>query len=155
MLSQKVNKNYKIFYKTADLVLNSMLHHKEVVMAEINTNQVSSLKSTLYSMVNNAGYAYKGNAVQSSNIKAANSNVQFAEPKQADLIHTAKEINKKMEHIGVDINFSYNDDIGGLIVTVKDPSNGGRVIREIPSKEAVELAKKMHEVVGLIFDKKG
>ena len=69
-------------------------------MAEINTNQVSSLKSTLYSMVNNAGYAYKGNAVQSSNIKAANLNVQFAEPKQADLIHTAKEINKKMEHIG-------------------------------------------------------
>nr|WP_290947806.1 flagellar protein FlaG [Helicobacter sp.] len=74
---------------------------------------------------------------------------------RGELVHTAKEINKKMEHIGADINFSYNDDIGGLVVTVKDPNNGGRVIREIPSKEAIELTKKMHEVVGLIFDKRG
>nr|WP_299328940.1 flagellar protein FlaG [uncultured Helicobacter sp.] len=93
--------------------------------------------------------------MQASNAKAANSTqVQRDETHtRGELIHTAKEINKKMEHIGADINFSYNDDIGGLVVTVKDPSNGGKVIREIPSKEAIELTKKMHEVVGLIFDK--
>lgn len=131
-------------------------------MAEVNTSQVSSIKNTLYSMVNNAGRAYgdSANATQASNIRAASVNANNAAQEaqahnSADLVNISKEINKKMEHIGADINFSYNDDIAGLVVTVKDPSNGGRVIREIPSKEAIELAKKMHEVVGLIFDKKG
>lgn len=130
-------------------------------MAEVNTSQVSSIKNTLYSMVNNAGKAYSdgANATQASNIRAASVNNNAAQEAQAhnsaDLVNISKEINKKMEHIGADINFSYNDDIAGLVVTVKDPSNGGRVIREIPSKEAIELAKKMHEAVGLIFDKKG
>lgn len=124
-------------------------------MAEVHTNQFSSIKNTLYGMVNSAGQAYKQDSIQASNTRAANSaQVQRDEMHaRGELIHTAKEINKKMEHIGADINFSYNDDIGGLVVTVKDPSNGGKVIREIPSKEAIELTKKMHEVVGLIFDK--
>lgn len=124
-------------------------------MAEVHINQFSSIKNTLYGMVNSAGQAYKQDSIQASNTRAANSaQVQRDEMHtRGELIHTAKEINKKMEHIGADINFSYNDDIGGLVVTVKDPSNGGKVIREIPSKEAIELTKKMHEVVGLIFDK--
>ncbi|WP_233712820.1 MULTISPECIES: flagellar protein FlaG [unclassified Helicobacter] len=131
-------------------------------MAEVNTSQVSSIKNTLYSMVNNAGKAYSdsANATQASNIRAASVNANNAAQEaqahnSADLVNISKEINKKMEHIGADINFSYNDDIAGLVVTVKDPKNGGRVIREIPSKEAIDLAKKMHEAVGLIFDKKG
>lgn len=40
------------------------------------------------------------------------------------------------------------------MVTVKE-SNGDKVIREIPSKEAIELMKKMREVIGVIFDKQG
>ncbi|WP_084330968.1 flagellar protein FlaG [Helicobacter canis] len=108
-------------------------------------------------MVNSAGQAYKQDSIQASNMRAASSTHTHRDDMhtRGELVHTAKEINKKMEHIGADINFSYNDDIGGLVVTVKDPSNGGKVIREIPSKEAIELTKKMHEVVGLIFDKRG
>ena len=126
-------------------------------MAEVHTNQVSSIKNTLYGMVNSAGRAYKQDSIQASNMRAASSTHTHRDDMhtRGELVHTAKEINKKMEHIGADINFSYNDDIGGLVVTVKDPSNGGKVIREIPSKEAIELTKKMHEVVGLIFDKRG
>ncbi len=59
-----------------------------------------------------------------------------------------------MKRIDTDIHFSYNENIPGLMVTVKE-SNGDKVIREIPSKEAIELMKKMREVIGVIFDKQG
>ena len=124
-------------------------------MAEVNTNQVSSIKNTLYSMVNSVGKVRGGDMAQASSMRATSPSNTDESHTRSDLVHTAREINKKMEHIGADINFSYNDDIGGLVVTVKDPTNGDKVIREIPSKEAIELTKKMHEAVGLIFDKRG
>ncbi|RDU73534.1 flagellar biosynthesis protein FlaG [Helicobacter anseris] len=71
-----------------------------------------------------------------------------------ELIETSRALNQEMKRINTDINFSYNDDIRGLVVTVKE-IDGNKVIREIPSKEAIELMKKMHDIVGLIFDKKG
>lgn len=43
-----------------------------------------------------------------------------------------------MKCIGMDINFSYNDMIKGLVVLVKDV-NGDKVIREIFFKEVVEF----------------
>ncbi|WP_104748648.1 FlaG family protein [Helicobacter cetorum] len=66
----------------------------------------------------------------------------------------SEHLNEEMKRIGTDINFSYNDEIKGLIVSVKDAS-GDKVLREIPTKEAVELMQRMREIVGIIFDKKG
>ncbi|GAA7268849.1 FlaG family protein [Helicobacter pylori] len=66
----------------------------------------------------------------------------------------SERLNEEMKRIGTDINFSYNDTIKGLVVSIKD-ANGDKVIREIPSKEAVELMQRMHDVIGIIFDKKG
>ncbi|WQZ19055.1 flagellar protein FlaG [Helicobacter pylori] len=63
-------------------------------------------------------------------------------------------LNEEMKRIGTDINFSYNDTIKGLVVSVKD-ANGDKVLREIPSKEAVELMQRMRDVIGIIFDEKG
>ncbi len=41
-----------------------------------------------------------------------------------------------------------------MMVTVVDESNG-KVVREIPSHEILDLAAKMDEMVGMIFDQKG
>jgi flagellar protein FlaG len=41
-----------------------------------------------------------------------------------------------------------------MMVTVTDESSG-KVIREIPSREILELAAKIDEMVGMIFDQKG
>ncbi|QEF35380.1 flagellar biosynthesis protein FlaG [Helicobacter pylori] len=65
----------------------------------------------------------------------------------------SERLNEEMKRIGTDINFSYNDTIKGLVVSVKD-ANGDKVIREIPSKEAVELMQRMRDVIGIIFDEK-
>ncbi len=66
----------------------------------------------------------------------------------------SERLNEEMKRIGTDINFSYNDTIKGLVVSVKD-ANGDKVLREIPSKEAVELMQRMRDVIGIIFDKRG
>jgi flagellar protein FlaG len=40
------------------------------------------------------------------------------------------------------------------MVTVVDESTG-KVVREIPSQELLDLAAKIDEMVGMIFDQKG
>ena len=73
---------------------------------------------------------------------------------ESELRELSKKLNDEMKKIGTDLNFSYNENIPGLMVTVKE-FNGDKVIREIPSKEAIELMKRMREVIGVIFDKQG
>ncbi|WP_269843815.1 FlaG family protein [Helicobacter anatolicus] len=80
---------------------------------------------------------------------------QITQELKQQLHEASSELNKEMKRINTDISFKYNDDIQGLVVTVKD-NNGSKILREIPSKEAIELMKKMHSIItGLIFDKKG
>ncbi|RDU68841.1 flagellar biosynthesis protein FlaG [Helicobacter cholecystus] len=71
-----------------------------------------------------------------------------------ELVELTKKLNNEMKGLNTDVSFSYNDTVEGLLVTVKE-AGGDRVIREIPSKEAIELMKKMQDLVGIIFDKKG
>ena len=71
-----------------------------------------------------------------------------------ELVELSKKLNDEMKRVGTSINFAYNDDIPGLTVTVKE-YGGEKIIREIPSKEAIELMKRMREVVGIIFNQQG
>ena len=71
-----------------------------------------------------------------------------------ELVELSKKLNDEMKRIGTSINFAYNDDVPGLTVTVKE-YGGDKIIREIPSKEAIELMKRLREVVGIIFNQQG
>jgi len=53
----------------------------------------------------------------------------------------------------VNLNFSVHSASGKVMVTVVD-EDMGEVIREIPSRELLDLAAKLEETIGLIFDKK-
>ncbi len=118
-----------------------------------STNQVngSVLHDQLVRLASNAGKPLS--AVKQKEADDARRDKQVEHLKQ-ELIETSRILNHEMKRINTDINFSYNDDIQGLVVTVREV-DGNRVIREIPSKEAIELMKKMHDIIGLIFDKKG
>lgn len=125
---------------------------------KIQGSSTSSLQNKLVSLINNAGRMKTDDNIPSS-IKQNQEIQDFHDSKHKDelkqeLISLSTELNKEMKRINTDINFNYNDDIRALVVTVKE-ENGDKVIREIPSKEAIELMKKMHDIVGLIFDKKG
>jgi flagellar protein FlaG len=72
-----------------------------------------------------------------------------------DLEELAEDLQKNLNIMhNVDLQFSVHKASGRMMITVVDESNG-KVIREIPSREILELAAKMDEMVGMIFDKKG
>lgn len=47
--------------------------------------------------------------------------------------------------------FEVDDDSGELVVTIRD-SEGGQVIKQIPSKELLELHERLNQLVGVLFD---
>ncbi len=64
------------------------------------------------------------------------------------------QLNKEMNPLNTSIRFGFDDSVEELYVSVIDTSND-QIIRKIPSEEAMRLAAKMRELVGMIFDKKG
>lgn len=51
----------------------------------------------------------------------------------------------------VDLHFSVHQSSGTIMVTVTEKSSG-KIIREIPSSETLQLAAKLDEMVGMIFN---
>ncbi len=80
----------------------------------------------------------------------ANSSQQ--EEKQPEDVLTAllKEDNF---NINFELSFHIHKETNQLIVQVLDPKTN-EVIREIPPEELLLLSKKIHQMVGLLFDKK-
>jgi len=73
--------------------------------------------------------------------------------------HAVKEIAGNLQSSlnmihNVDLQFSVHDSSGRIMVTVKDASTG-QVIREVPPSDLLNLAAKLDEMIGLIFDERG
>ncbi len=71
-----------------------------------------------------------------------------------ELQEITDKLNKEMDPLKTSIRFGFNDKVNELYISVIDTSNN-QVIRKIPSEEAMRLAAKMRELVGMLFDKKG
>ena len=69
-----------------------------------------------------------------------------------DLLPDAQETLNTMHD--VNLRFSVHKVSGQVMVIVKDGSTGD-VIREIPPSEILNLAARLEEMVGLLFDQKG
>jgi len=80
-----------------------------------------------------------------------NTKEEMTKEKLQDL---TRKLNKEMEPLNPDIKFTFNDKIDSLVVNVVD-KNTDKVIRKIPSDEALKIMEKMRELVGALFDKKG
>ncbi len=70
------------------------------------------------------------------------------------LNNTIKHLNDHMKSLDTNITFGFNDKIDTMFVNVMERSTG-KIIRKIPTEEAMDLSEKMKEIVGMIFDKKG
>jgi flagellar protein FlaG len=67
----------------------------------------------------------------------------------------AKDLQSGLNMIhNVDLQFSVHASSGRMMVIVKEASTG-QVIREIPPREILNLAAKLDEMIGLIFDERG
>ena len=63
-------------------------------------------------------------------------------------------LNNQMESLETNVTFGFNDKIDTMFVNVMERSTG-KIIRKIPTEEAMSLSEKMKEIIGIIFDKKG
>lgn len=124
---------------------------KEEHMVEMNTN-LSLAQDKIIDLTKQYGKEVSSIPKQ----KEIQSQLDESEKKKLkeELVELSKKLNNEMKGLNTDVSFNYNDVIEGLLVTVKE-AGGDKVIREIPSKEAIELMKKMQDLVGIIFDKKG
>lgn len=76
-------------------------------------------------------------------------------PGSLDLQALTEEVHRKLGTIhSVDLQFSIHEGSGRLAVTVMD-SMTGEVIREIPPSEILDLAARLDEMIGLLFDQVG
>ena len=85
--------------------------------------------------------------------ETAGKSIQAPDPAQLHGLAAAVMQNLKLMH-NINLQFSVDAASGYTMITVKDDTNG-KVIREIPSKEMLNLAAKMDEMIGLLFDRKG
>lgn len=81
------------------------------------------------------------------------SSVKEPDPSQVAELVADVQKNLNIMH-DVDLQFSVHEASGETIVTVTD-ENTGKVIREIPSSEVLQLAAKIDAMVGMIFDTRG
>ena len=71
-----------------------------------------------------------------------------------ELTELAAKLNDEIAPLSNDIRFGFSDEIGQMMVNIID-ANTGEVIRQFPTKEAIEIMTKMKELIGMLFDKKG
>jgi flagellar protein FlaG len=71
-----------------------------------------------------------------------------------ELTELAAKLNDEIAPLSNDIRFGFSDEIEQMMVNVID-ANTGDVIRQFPSKEAIQIMTKMKELIGMLFDKKG
>jgi len=78
--------------------------------------------------------------------------------KQPDLAQTAEIVADVQKNLNIiqdtALQFSVHGASGQVMVTVRNEASG-EVVREIPPKEALDLAAKLDAMVGLIFDQQG
>ena len=65
------------------------------------------------------------------------------------------DVQKSLDMIqNIDLQFSIHQATGMTMVTVRDESSG-KVIREIPPSDVLNLAARLDAMVGVIFDQNG
>ena len=84
---------------------------------------------------------------------ATNEDINDSEDIRKDLDNAIKHLNLQMDSLQTNIQFGFNDKIESMFVDVTEKTSG-KLIRKIPSEEAIKLAEKMKEIIGMIFDER-
>ena len=76
------------------------------------------------------------------------------EPNPEDVQQAAEGVNAFLKSSGSHVQFAFHQASKRMMVAVIDDATQ-EVVRTIPSKELLDLAAKIGEMVGLLLDKKG
>ena len=76
-----------------------------------------------------------------------------APPPPAKVQQAIKDANKTIQTLAQSLQFSVDEDSGDMVIKVMDKETK-EVIRQIPSKEMLEIAKRLDEFRGLLIRNK-
>lgn len=130
--------------------------YKEVVMAVSGTDfakESSSFNSIPLSRVYNIGEITGDPGVTVSRLSGVDiESSQVGSESRDEMIVLSNDLNAEIAPLQTNVRFHFNEDNRELYITVTE-ANTGRVIRNIPSEEAMRLKTRMREMIGIIFDK--
>jgi len=82
----------------------------------------------------------------------AEPNPAARQPTQKELQQAVSELQRKAQSFSPNLRFSVDRDTGRTVVRVTD-ANTQELIRQIPAEEALQLAKEIDRMQGLLFNK--
>ena len=119
------------------------------------SNEISGIKMNIIDSNNIHSKPDNATSIKMNNRpNEQQSGVYQKQLKPDQISNIIKTINNNIQSLNQGIRFSYNENIKSLVVNVVNLETG-KVIRQIPPKDIINLQKKMSEVMGLIFDNKG
>lgn len=68
-----------------------------------------------------------------------------------DMKEVARKLNETNRRLDVSLRFDVDEDSGRIIISVTDKETN-ELIRQIPPEEVLEIAKRIHERVGVLFN---
>jgi len=145
---------YKHLKKDSDISFRSIGRYTMEIFKTV-TNTQQPIQSKMDSMHNNNITETKKSTQQKID-EQENETKKISDEKEIKkkLQEITEQLNKEMDILNTTIRFGFNDKISEMYVSVIDTKDN-RVIRQIPSEEAMQLAAKMRELVGMLFDEKG
>ena len=94
------------------------------------------------------------NADNSSNLKKESQTTdRVIEVTNEKINRIAEAMNSYVQSVQRDLSIRVHEETGEIIVRVTSQESG-KVIREIPSKELLDLAARVEEMAGTLFDEK-
>lgn len=123
---------------------------------ETQGSSLSSLQHQIMAFLMSGGHDQGRQAIEKAHKQPRDNNMRDIHDEvqlREQMVDLSRKLRDEMRKANTNIDFSYNDNIKSLVVTVRE-ATGNRVIREIPSKEAIELMMKMRDMVGNIFDER-
>lgn len=76
-----------------------------------------------------------------------------AAQQKAQLKQATQQINEFLESHSIELNFTVDPDLSQIVVKVRE-KHTGKLIRQIPSEEALRLSKTMEALQGMIIKHK-
>jgi flagellar protein FlaG len=110
-----------------------------------NPGEAPGTVATVAATVNTAPVAATG----ARNAKAADG----VEPTPAELKTAVEKLNQSMTASSQDLQFSVDEDSKKMVVKLID-RNTHEVLRQMPSKEALEIARSLDKAMGKLIDQR-
>ncbi len=83
-----------------------------------------------------------------------NSGEEGTEFTQKELEEAIDDIQTRMDSIGSKLNFGLHqhEETESIVVQITDKTNG-ELVKQFPSEAVLKLQEKLHDLIGLLFDK--